>query len=95
MLYSPNRAAIHHIVLWLRGDDETGWLDQIDVLASTIFDLNTMVRPLVRQAVVPPEGMAISLALVQLTSMILAMHRRDRTASLACGQAALALLPDE
>jgi hypothetical protein len=95
MTYSAHWEDLHGVVQWLRGDDEAGWLNQIELLAGTMFDLKDMARPLIRQIVVPPEAMAICVALYQMTQMMAAMQRRDRAPALECGQAALALLTEE
>lgn len=95
MIYSPHRAELHNIVHWLRGDDEEGWPGQIELLAATMFDLKELARPMIRETVVPPEAMAIRVALHQLTRMLSAMQEHARGLALECGQAALALLPDE
>jgi hypothetical protein len=95
VMYSAYSAELHSIVQWLRGDDEAGWLDQIELLAGTVFDLKAMARPMIRKTVVPPEAMAISVALHQLARMTAAMQRRERIPALECGQTALALLIEE
>jgi len=95
MMYDAHWAELHGIVQWLRGDDNAGWLDQIELLAGTMFDLKEMARPMIRQTVVPPEAMAICVALYQMTRMMAAMQRRDRVPALECGQAALALMAED
>jgi hypothetical protein len=95
MTYSARWIELHSVVQWLRGDDDSEWLDQIELLAGTMFDLKEMVRPMIRQTVVPPEATAICVALYQMTRMMAAMQRHDRRPALECGQAALALLAEE
>jgi hypothetical protein len=105
MMYSANRTDLKNILQWLRGSDESQWVDQIRLLSETISQLKdlarqttrtlTLDRPITESERFSPEATAINVAIPQLTKMLNTMHDHNRAAALDYGQAALELLLDD
>jgi hypothetical protein len=105
MMYWVTRAEVNDIVQWLRGNDESRWVDQIGLLSGTIYDLREMAHPITRRDktgsrslepdVIPGEAARINAAMPHLGGMLDAMQKRNRKTALEYGQASLALLTEE
>jgi hypothetical protein len=94
MMYSASREDLKTVLEWLRGSDESKWQYQTTLLSDMISDLQRMARRSMESDFVPPGAAEINTALPHLTKMLSAMHKRNRPAASASGEAGLALLTE-
>ena len=94
MMYSASREDLKTVLDWLRGSDESQWQYQTTLLSDMISDLQRMARRSMQSDSAPRGADEITTALPHLTKMLGAMHNRNKSAAIECGEAALALLPE-